>query len=127
MNRSKPISLWDLTSEERDYEAPLDVASGDVNVAIVGGGFTGLSTLLHASKAGLSAHVLEATRLGFGGSGRNVGLVNAGTWLPPQDVIKVLGESYGTHFIKTFSDGPSFVFDLIENRHHTCGAFPKRI
>ena len=122
MTRAKPISLWDTTSEERDYEAPLDVASGDVDVAIVGGGFTGLSTLLHASMADLSAHVIEAKHVGFGGSGRNVGLVNAGTWLPPQDVLKVLGKSYGTHFVKTFGDGPSFVFDLIENFQIRCEA-----
>ena len=122
MSRTKPISLWDTTSEERDYEATLDVASGDIDVAIVGGGFTGLSTLLYASKAGLSAHVLEAEHVGFGGSGRNVGLVNAGTWLPPQDVLKVLGESYGTRFVKTFGDGPSFVFDLIEKYQIRCEA-----
>ena len=122
MIRAKPISLWDTTSEEQDYQAPLDMPSTDVDVAIVGGGFTGLSTLLHASNLGLSAHVLEAEHIGFGGSGRNVGLVNAGTWLPPQDVLKVLGENYGTRFVKTFGDGPSLVFDLIEQYQIRCEA-----
>ena len=122
MSRTKPISLWDVTSEEQDYQAPLSTSSGYVDVAIVGGGFTGLSTLLHASNAGLSAHVLEAEHIGFGGSGRNVGLVNAGTWLPPQGVLKVLGENYGTRFVKTFSNGPSFVFELIEKYQIRCEA-----
>ena len=50
-----------------------DVETG---VAIVGGGFTGLSTALHAAERGLDCHVLEARRIGHGGSGRNVGLLN---------------------------------------------------
>ena len=120
MSKTKPISLWDATSRERDYQAPLDITSENVDVAIIGGGFTGLSTLLHAVNAGLSAHVLEAENIGFGGSGRNVGLVNAGTWLPPQEVLKVLGESYGHRFVKTLSDGPSFVFNLIEKYQIRC-------
>ena len=80
-----PVSLWDGSAEEADLDAPMH---GDVttDLAIVGGGFTGLSTALHAAELGLDCHVLEAKRIGYGGSGRNVGLVNAGLWLPPQDL-----------------------------------------
>ena len=44
-----------------------------VDVAIVGAGFTGLSTALHAAKRGLSVAVVDAHRVGFGASGRNGG------------------------------------------------------
>ena len=85
MTAQDAISLWDASAQEPDYRAPLD---GDVSVdvAIVGGGFTGLSTALHCAEKGLSAHVIEAEQIGYGGSGRNVGLVNAALWLPPRKV-----------------------------------------
>ncbi len=119
MDRTKPISLWDLTSEEAETESdPLPETT--VDVAIVGGGFTGLSTALHCAQKGLSAHVIEAKHIGFGGSGRNVGLVNAALWLPPAKVREVLGPTYGDRFLRRFSEGPSIVFDLIEKHQMRC-------
>lgn len=119
MTKTDPLSLWDASAVEPDYDAPLDVAEM-VDVAIVGGGYTGLSTALHAAERGVSAHVLEARQIGFGGSGRNVGFVNAAAWLAPQDVVKTLGEPYGTRFLKVFSGAPSYVFDLIEKHQIRC-------
>ena len=117
----QPISLWDSSAEEPNYTAafPGDVV---VDVAIVGGGFTGLSTALHCAEKGLSAQVLEARQIGYGGSGRNVGLVNAGVWHPPAAVRKKLGELYGPRFIERFGAGPSYVFSLIEKHQIRCEA-----
>lgn len=115
------ISLWDRSAEERPIEAPM---SGDIatDVAIVGGGFTGLSTALHLCERGIGCHVLEARKIGFGGSGRNVGLVNAGLWLPPQDVRARLGEKRGSGLIKILGDAPEYVFSLIERHQIRCEA-----
>ena len=44
-------------------------------VAVVGGGFTGLSTALHLAEAGVPVTVLEANEIGWGASGRNNGQV----------------------------------------------------
>ncbi len=92
------------------------------DVAIVGGGFTGLSTALHAAGTGRECHVLEARHIGFGGSGRNVGLVNAGLWLPPQDVREKLGADRGTKLVKALGDAPEYVFSLIEKHQIRCEA-----
>lgn len=119
MDRAKPMSLWDTTSQEIETES-VSISDGVVDVAIVGGGFTGLSTALHCAQKGLSAHVLEANHIGFGGSGRNVGLVNASVWTPPAEVRDMLGPKYGDRFIRRFSDGPSFVFELIEKHQIRC-------
>jgi gamma-glutamylputrescine oxidase len=55
-----------------DLQAPL---SGDLraDVAIIGGGYTGLSTALALKKAGIDAVILEREFCGFGASGRNAG------------------------------------------------------
>ena len=48
----------------------------DVDVAIIGAGYTGLSTALHlASEHGIKAHVLEANQTAWGCSGRNAGFI----------------------------------------------------
>ncbi|MDD9906819.1 MAG: FAD-binding oxidoreductase [Rhodospirillaceae bacterium] len=121
MSESNPISLWDHSAEEPTYQNPF---AGDTtcDVAIIGGGFTGLSTALHAAEQGVDCHVLEAQHVGYGGSGRNAGLVNAGLWLPPQDVRAQLGDSAGSHLVDTLSAAPEAVFSLIEKHQIRCEA-----
>ena len=55
-----------------DREPPL-VGDARADVAIVGGGLTGLSTALALKRAGVDAVVLEREFCGFGASGRNAG------------------------------------------------------
>ncbi|MDX1265791.1 MAG: FAD-binding oxidoreductase, partial [Oceanisphaera sp.] len=45
------------------------------DVCVVGGGYTGLSTALFLVEAGFDVVVLEASRIGFGASGRNGGQI----------------------------------------------------
>lgn len=120
MGQDGVISLWDQTAQERPFESVTLPAT--VDLAIVGGGYTGLSTALHAAEAGLSAHVIEAHDIGHGGSGRNVGLVNAGVWMPPSAVLAALGPDRGPRFLRRFADGPAMVFDLIERHQIRCEA-----
>ncbi|MBS0125700.1 NAD(P)/FAD-dependent oxidoreductase [Thetidibacter halocola] len=60
-----------------DTVAPLHwpALEGDAqaDVAVIGGGFTGLSTALHLAQAGVSVALLEAEHPGWGASGRNGG------------------------------------------------------
>lgn len=119
MASTKPISLWDATAIELDYHSFFK-ADGIVDVAIIGGGFTGLSTALHGAEKGLNCHVLEAEQIGYGGSGRNCGLVNAGLWLSPQSIQEKLGSTYGPRFIDRFGKGPEYVFSLIERHQIQC-------
>lgn len=51
---------------------------GRVDVAVVGGGFTGLSAALALARRGAAVALLDAGRIGGGASGRNGGQVNTG-------------------------------------------------
>ena len=115
------MSLWDRTAGESDFVSDLP-GDADTDLAIVGGGFTGLSTALHAAERGIDCHVLEARHIGYGGSGRNVGLVNAGLWLPPQDVRNLMGDDRGARLIRELGEAPAYVMSLIERHQIRCEA-----
>ncbi len=72
---------------------PYPAAEGEVScdLAIIGGGFTGLSAALHAAGAGLDVVLLEASRVGFGASGRNGGQVHPGQRLDQDTLEAMLG------------------------------------
>ncbi len=52
---------------------PVFEGQGDYDVAVIGGGFTGLSAALACAEKGLKVALLEAKTIGFGASGRNGG------------------------------------------------------
>lgn len=117
MTDTEPASLRDQSSEESGYSHP---SEGDTStyVAIVGSGFTGLSTALHAVEKSVDCHVPEAQHIGYGGSGQNAGLVNAGFWLPAQDDRAKLGEGRGARLVDTLNNSPETEISLIE-KHQT--------
>ena len=54
--------------------------------------------------------VLEAKEIGFGGAGRNVGLINAGMWVMPDDLPGVLGPVHGERLLDLLGDAPRLVW-----------------
>jgi glycine/D-amino acid oxidase-like deaminating enzyme len=110
--------LWAATAPALATEPLAGATSADV--AIVGAGYTGLSAALHARDYGLSVTVVDAVDVGFGGAGRNVGLVNAGLWLQPNDVVGALGEHYGERLLAELGSAPEIVFELIDRHAIAC-------
>lgn len=102
----------------------MNVLEGDhsTNVAIIGGGYTGLSAALHLAQAGRECILLEAEDVGYGGAGRNVGLVNAGLWLTPEDLLQAAGPAYGEKLLNVLSASPDLVYRLIEEHAIECEA-----
>ncbi|MGR3617494.1 MAG: NAD(P)/FAD-dependent oxidoreductase [Paracoccaceae bacterium] len=62
---------WDTTIASPDW--PEFHGPSETDVAIIGGGFTGVNAALHLVKAGVDVTVLEAMTPGWGASGRNGG------------------------------------------------------
>lgn len=114
-------NLWQATGGRPIGAAPLQ---GRViaDLAIIGGGFTGCAAALEAARMGASVCLLEAETIGHGGSGRNVGLVNAGLWLPPDAVVARLGNGPGARLIAALAAAPNRVFDLIAREGIDCEA-----
>jgi gamma-glutamylputrescine oxidase len=47
----------------------------DIDVCVIGAGYTGLSTALHLAEQGFKVVILEAAKIGFGATGRNGGQI----------------------------------------------------
>lgn len=91
-------------------------------VAIIGGGYGGLSAALRLAESGVDVALLEAEQIGFGGAGRNSGLVNAGSWLMPAEIVRRLGPRHGERLIACLGQAPAEVFGLIERHGIDCEA-----
>jgi len=114
-------SLWKASAAEQLNLDPL-TESIKVDVAVVGAGYSGLSCALHLAEKGLNVAVLEAKTIAYGGSGRNVGLVNAGLWMPPDEVEAKLGADAAGILYESLAQAPDLVFSLIDKYQIQCEA-----
>lgn len=116
------ISLWHAIGGTCPERPPL-AGTADADLAIVGGGFAGLSTALHASARGLSVVLLEAEIIAFGATGRNAGFVVPNfAKMDPDDVVARLGSERGERLVGFASGSADLVFDLIRRHGIDCQA-----
>ena len=116
-----PPSLWAATAEETFSAAPL-AGTHSFDIAIVGGGFAGLTAALEAAQAGASVVVLEASEPGWGASGRNGGQVIPGFKWDPDELVAKFGAQAGERLVSFAGAAPGEVFGLIQKHGIKCQA-----
>lgn len=117
-------SLWAATAPPA-VPTPALSESLRVDVAIVGAGYTGLSTALHLAEKGVSVCVLEANEPGWGASGRNGGQVNPTLKYDPDQLVRMYGAERAEPLIDTVSSSADLVFDLIKRHEIDCAPIRK--
>src|SRR2546425_629025 len=80
-------NFWETTVDSPAVAAASEIPDF-VDVAVIGGGFCGLSAARTLAKRGVKVAVLEAETLGWGASSRNGGMVLTGMKLPVPALIK---------------------------------------
>ena len=113
-------ALWMATAVEPPHTEALTYQELHCDVAIVGGGFTGLNAAMSLAKDGKSVCVLEAKGLGFGASGRSGGQVNMGLNMGPDALIQRFGDEAGRRLIDTVTQVPETVFTSIRENNLNC-------
>ncbi len=114
-----PPSLWAQTAIA-PAPTPQLMESTSVDVAIVGAGYTGLSTALHLAEAGAKVCVLDTNEPGWGASGRNGGQVIPGLKHDPEELLRRYGVERGERLIKIAGSAADVVFDLIHRHDIEC-------
>ena len=115
--------LWAQISKEPVRARPALTGEHHADVAIIGGGYTGLSTALSLAEAGLRTIVIEANAIGSAASGRNNGLViphhSKGS---PTEIRSALGPVHGPRYNDLVRDAARDAFTLIRERQIRCDA-----
>ena len=81
---------WDTVEEPEPETSALPLRRADV--AIVGGGYTGLAAARQLARSGATVVVLEREHVGWGASSRNGGQVLTGLKLDPATLVSRFGE-----------------------------------
>ncbi len=116
-----PRSLWAATAKPAPATAALR-GEAKADVAIVGGGYTGLSAALHLAESGARVVLLEAAEPGWGASGRNGGQVIPGLKYDPDELIAMYGPELGPRLVRAVGGGADLVFALIRKHGIACDA-----
>ena len=100
---------------------PEVVLPKETAVAIVGGGYAGMSAALELSRNGVEAIVLDAAEPGFGGSTRSGGLVSAGVNVGKRMVNRALSPEEAKPFLNDAVDAFTNIETLIRENGIDCG------
>lgn len=116
-----PHSLWDETAEPAP---PTPRLEGDTrcDVAVIGAGFTGLSTAIHLAEQGVDTVVIDAKGPGWGASGRNGGQVIPGFKYDPPELVRMYGPERGEALSDFSGRTADVLFDLVARKGIACDA-----
>lgn len=120
-NQAFAPSYWATTQA---LPKPTATLSGrmQTDVAIIGGGYTGLLTAYYlSSEFGIDCHVLEANQVGFGASARNAGFVLKGSGRLSYEAMTKRWDLATTKGIyEEFTQGVARVEGLIKQHNIAC-------
>ena len=107
---------WDGQPQFENTEAlPLEV-----DIVIIGAGYTGLSAALTLSKFGKNVIVLDSEMIGFGASTRNGGMLGSGHKVSTDQAKKKYGEVIAAEIHKEANASLAFTSNLIEENNIDC-------
>ena len=94
----------------------------ETDIAIIGGGYTGLSTAYHLKTydKGVEVALLEAEICGYGASGRNGGFNMTLFGLTPTQTMKTFGVEKGREARKFMEESVDYLANFIKEREVEC-------
>jgi glycine/D-amino acid oxidase-like deaminating enzyme len=99
---------------------PTPVGWRQLDVAVIGGGYTGLSAARHLALGGASVGVFERGRMGTGASSRNAGQVLTGLKLDVATLVSTYGEARARELFDVSRDALAALEALVVNERIAC-------
>jgi len=109
------------TTVQMPNDSKLTSLPEKVDVAIIGGGYTGLSAALALAKRNVNVAVLETNTIGWGASSRNGGMVLTGLKLPMQTVFKKYGRDIANRLFQCSLESIDTVEQIVNEENIDCG------
>lgn len=114
-------NYWHTTTHMPGEDNTITPLPENVDVAIIGGGYTGLSAARTLAKKGATVVVLEAETIGWGASSRNGGMVLTGLKLGMQTVQKKYGRELSRRLFQCSLDSIDTVEQIVKEENIDCG------
>src|SRR3989304_1531381 len=111
---------WHTTVQMPD-DSNLTALPEKVDVAIIGGGYTGVSAARTFAKNGIKAAVLKAETIGCGASSRNGGMVLTGLKVDMKTVLKKYGRDIARRLFQCSLDSIDTVERIVKEENIDCG------
>jgi glycine/D-amino acid oxidase-like deaminating enzyme len=93
------------------------------DIAVIGGGYSGLATAIELRRRGHDVVLLEATRIGYGASGRANGqIIGALTRHGPSGIRQIWPGKRGERVIQLVRGSADVLYDLIDRYRIDCDA-----
>ena len=116
----KPSSLWMSLSRER-FEGDVLTGVAQTEVAVIGGGIAGLAASIELSRRGRKVTVLEATKVGYGASGRANGqVISALTRHGPNALRNIWPAEQAERFIELVKGAADKLYALADRYQIDC-------
>jgi glycine/D-amino acid oxidase-like deaminating enzyme len=111
---------WHTTVQMPD-DSNLTPIPDKVEVAVIGGGFTGLSAARTLAKRGVKVSVLEAETIGWGASSRNGGMTLTGLKPSMHTVMKKYGRDLARRLFQCSIESVDTVEQIVKEENIDCG------
>ncbi len=112
---------WHTTTHMPGEENTITPLPEKVDVAIIGGGYTGLSAARTLAQRGANVVVLEAETIGWGASSRNGGMVLTGLKVAMQTAIQRYGRETAKRLFQCSLDSIDTVEQIVKEENIDCG------
>ncbi|WP_281855969.1 NAD(P)/FAD-dependent oxidoreductase [Litoreibacter halocynthiae] len=108
-------------------ERPPLTGANEIDICIVGAGYSGLSTGLHLAEKGYKVAIIEGARVGWGASGRNGGQIVNGLNASLQTIKKRYGQDTATFVAGLVQEGGEIIRERIKTYDIQCDLKEKNI
>ncbi|MGB7286553.1 MAG: FAD-binding oxidoreductase [Salaquimonas sp.] len=99
----------------------------EIDICIIGAGYSGLSTGLHLLEKGYKVAIIEGARVGWGASGRNGGQIVNGLNASLQTIKKRYGQDIATFVAGLVQEGGEIIRERIKTYDIKCDLKEKNI